>query len=119
MIEWLSWVQFAVAMAAGLICLVAAFRGRKPGDVTVGSLVVVEVLLLVQLVLVLVAPMFGNHIQGDALELWMYLIAALLVPPLAAFWAIIERVRWSNAVLAVAAFAVGVMVIRMQDIWTA
>ncbi|WP_125106045.1 MULTISPECIES: hypothetical protein [Gulosibacter] len=117
MSEWFSWVQFAVATAAGLLCLIMAFANRKPGDVTVGSLALVEVLLIVQLVAVLVAPAVGNPIRGDGLELWMYLIAALLLPPLAGLWAIIERVRWSNAVLAVAAFAVGVMVIRMQTIW--
>lgn len=117
MIDWFSWAQFAVAIAAGLLCLVMAFADRKPGDVTVGSLALVEVLLIVQLVAVLIAPAAGNPIRGDGLEFWMYLIAALLLPPLAGLWAIIERVRWSNAVLAVAAFAVGVMVIRMQTIW--
>jgi lysylphosphatidylglycerol synthetase-like protein (DUF2156 family) len=101
----------------GIICLVAAFRDHKPNDLTVGSVALLEVLLLVQLVMVLIAPAAGNPVRGDALEFWMYLIAALLIPPLAIVWSIIERVRWSNAVLAVAAFAIAVMVIRMQQIW--
>jgi lysylphosphatidylglycerol synthetase-like protein (DUF2156 family) len=96
---------------------VAAFRDHKPNDLTVGSVALLEVLLLVQLVMVLIAPAAGNPVRGDALEFWMYLIAALLIPPLAIVWSIIERVRWSNAVLAVAAFAIAVMVIRMQQIW--
>lgn len=119
MIAWFTWVQFAIAAAAGVFCLVAAFANRKPNDYTVGSLGVSFVLLLAQLVAVLLAPALGNPNRGDALEFWMYLIAAILLPPLAGVWAIIERSRWANAVLAVAAFAVAVMVVRMQQIWIA
>jgi len=117
MIEWFTWVQFALGIAAGLLCLGMAFANRKPGDLTVGAVLLIELLLVVQLFMAIVGPAAGNPIVGDALEYWMYLIAALLLPPLSAFWALIERVRWSNAVLAVAAFAVAVMVVRMQQIW--
>jgi|UPI00035EBCF7 hypothetical protein len=117
MIEWYAWAQLGIGIVGGIICLVAAFRDHKPNDLTVGSVALLEVLLLVQLVMVLIAPAAGNPVRGDALEFWMYLIAALLIPPLAIVWSIIERVRWSNAVLAVAAFAIAVMVIRMQQIW--
>jgi len=33
-------------------------------------------------------------------------------------WALVDRSRWSNVVLAAAVFAVAVMVYRMLQIWT-
>jgi uncharacterized membrane protein YqaE (UPF0057 family) len=44
-------------------------------------------------------------------------VTALLIPPLAVVWALIERTRWSNVVLGIAGFAIAVMVYRMYQIW--
>jgi len=118
MIEWFTSVQLAVAVAAGLLCLVLGLAGRKPSDLTLGSIIVVEVLLIVQVVVAIVAPAVGNAPTGSGLEFWVYLVAAALVPPAAAFWALLEPNRWSTVVLGVAALAVAVMVYRMYQIWT-
>ncbi|MFF2275109.1 hypothetical protein [Agromyces sp. NPDC058126] len=118
MIEWFAWVQLAVAVAAGLLCLVLGFAGRVPSDLTLGALAVVELLILVQIVVAIAAPAFGNSPTGSALEFWVYLVSAALLPPAAAFWALLERNRWSTVVLGVAALSVGVMVYRMLQIWT-
>lgn len=117
MIEWFTWVQCGVGIVAGLICLVAAFRAQPPSDLTAGAVAVVGVLTLAQVVMAIVAPLLGNGCQGDGLEYWMYLITAALMPPAAILWSLIERTRWANAVLAIAAFAVAVMIVRMQQIW--
>jgi len=118
MIEWYTWVQLGVAVAAGLLCLVLGLAGRKPSDLTIGALALVELLLVAQLVVALLAPAFGNAPSGSVLEFYTYLVSALLLPPAAALWALLERNRWSTVVLGVAAFAVGVMVYRMLQIWT-
>lgn len=118
MIEWFTWVQLAVAVAAGIVCLALGFAGRAPNDVTNGALVLVEVLLVVQLVVAIAAPAFGNEATGSLLEFYTYLVGALLLPPAAIFWGLLERSRWSTVVLGVAALAVGVMVYRMLQIWT-
>ncbi|MFF2390634.1 hypothetical protein [Agromyces sp. NPDC058064] len=118
MIEWFAWVQLAVAVAAGLLCLVLGFAGRVPSDLTLGALALVELLLLVQVVVAIAAPAFGNSPTGSPLEFWVYLVSAALLPPAAAFWALLERNRWSTVVLGVAALSVGVMVYRMLQIWT-
>ncbi|WP_022888476.1 hypothetical protein [Agromyces italicus] len=118
MIEWFTWVQLPVAVAAGLLCLVLGFAGRVPSDLTLGALAVVELLVLVQIVVAIAAPGFGNSPTGSALEFWVYLVSAALLPPAAAFWALLERNRWSTVVLGVAALSVGVMVYRMLQIWT-
>ena len=118
MIEWFTWVQVGVAVVAGVLCLTLGFAGRAPSDLTNGALVLVELLLLVQLVIALLAPLFGNQPSGSVLEFYTYLVGALLLPPAAVFWALLERSRWSTVVLGVAALSVAVMVYRMLQIWT-
>ena len=118
MIEWFTWVQIAVAVAAGLLCLVLGFAGRVPSDLTNGALALVELLLVVQLVVAIAAPAFGNEPTGSLLEFYIYLVGALLLPPAAVFWGLLEPNRWSTVVLGVAALAVAVMVYRMLQIWT-
>lgn len=117
MIIWFTWLQLGVGVIAGLIALIAAFAGRKPSDLTTGAVLLVGVLTLVQLIMAILAPLFGNTIRGDGLEFWMYLITAVIIPPAAIVWSLVDRNRWANAVLGVAALAVGVMVFRMQQIW--
>lgn len=118
MIDWFTWLQVGVAVLAGLLCLVLGFAGRVPSDLTIGALAVVEALLLVQAVVAIAAPAFGNEPTGSVLEFVVYLVGALLIPPAAGFWALLERNRWSTVVLGVAALAVAVMVYRMMQIWT-
>lgn len=117
MIEWYTWLTFGVGILAGVIGLIWAFRAKPPTDLTAGLVAATGVLVLVQIVLAIVLPLTGNVCQGDGLEYWMYLITAALIPPAAIFWSLIERNRWSNAVLGVAGFAVAVMMVRMQQIW--
>lgn len=117
MIEWLSWTHVAIATAAGALCLITGLMGRKPGDITSGSLALVEALLLVQLACAIAGPLAGNSPRGDPIELWMYLVTAIIIPPAAVFWGLIERTRWSTVIMGIAALSVAVMVVRMQQIW--
>jgi hypothetical protein len=116
-IEWFTWLQVAVAVAAGLLCLALGFAGQKPNDYSLGSLLVVELLLIAQLVVAVIAPAVGNPPNGNLAEFYVYLVSALLLPPAAGFWALIERTRWSTVILGVVALAVAVMVYRMDQIW--
>ena len=118
MIEWFTWALVVVACVAGLVCLVAGFSGKLPNDVTVGATALVLLLLIVQLVVAIVAPFVGNPPTGNVVEFYIYLVSAILLPPLAVVWALVDRTRWSNLVLAAAVFAVAVMVYRMLQIWT-
>ena len=117
MIEWFTTVTVVVAIVAGLAAVIIGLAGRPPADLTNGAIVVVEVLLIVQLVISLVSSLFGNYPTGSGLEFWVYLITAILIPPLAILWGLLERNRWSTVVLGVASLAVAVMVYRMYQIW--
>jgi hypothetical protein len=117
MIEWFAWLQIAVALVAGLLALALGLLGKRPADITMGATALVEVLLLAQIVVSLLAPAFGNTATGSALEFWVYLVTAALIPPLAIIWGLVDRSRWSTAVLGVASLAVAVMLYRMYQIW--
>lgn len=117
MIEWFSIAQVSVAVAAGLLCVVLGFAGKTPNDLVVGATALVELLLVAQVVIAIVAPAVGNTPTGSGLEFWVYLISAVVIPPAAIFWSLIERNKWSTVILGVACLAVAVMVYRMNVIW--
>ena len=117
MIAWFEYVQIAVAVVVGLFCLLAGLAGRKPSDYTLGATALVEVLLLAQVVVSIVGPLTGNTPTGSLLEFWVYLVSAVLLPPAAVVWALVERNRWSTAILGVACLAIAVMLYRMGQIW--
>lgn len=118
MILWFTVVQLVVACASGVLCLVLGFAGRRPSDLSVGTQALILLLLIAQVVIGIVSPLAGNPPTGDLLEYWVYLVAAVLIPPAAVAWALIERGRWSTVVMGVASFAIAVMVWRMHVIWT-
>ncbi|MFV0319112.1 MAG: hypothetical protein ACK5IN_01820 [Microbacterium sp.] len=118
MILWFTYVQVIVAVLAGTLCLVLGLAGRRPSDLTVGPMALIELLLIAQVVIAIVAPLTGNPPTGSLLELWVYLVAAVLIPLAGVAWALVERSRWSTVILGVAALAIAVMVWRMQVIWT-
>ena len=118
MILWFTYVQVAVAAVGGVMCVVLGLAGRRPSDLSVGALALLEVLLIAQIVIAIIAPFAGNPPTGSLLEVWVYLVSAALLPPAGAAWALLERSRWSTVIMGVAALAVAVMVWRMQVIWT-
>ena len=118
MILWFTVVQLAVAVVAGLLCLILGFAGRRPSDLSVGAIALVEVLLIVQVVAAIIAPFAGNPPLGDALEYWVYLVSAVLLPAGGVLWALLDRTRWSTVILGVVGLSLAVMLWRMQVIWT-
>ena len=117
MIEWFTWAQVAVAVLAGLLAIVLGLAGTKPNDLTMGATALVGVLLIVQLVVAILAPLFANTATGSVLEFYTYLVTAVLIPPFAIFYGLVDRSRWSTVVLGVACLAVAIMLYRMNQIW--
>jgi len=118
MIEWAYQAQFGLALAVGLFCIILGLINRPPSWWSVGSVALVGSLLLVQLVWSIFLVAAGNQAKGDTVEFFGYIITALIVPPAAVAWAIIERGRWSTVVLGVSALTIAVMLARMWQIWT-
>ena len=118
MIDWFTVTQIVVAVVVGLLCITVGLAGRKPADLTMGATAVVELLLVVQLIIAIGSPAFGNVPTGSVIEFYVYLVSAIFIPPLAVFWALVERNRWSTVILGVACLAIAVMVYRMGQIWS-
>ena len=118
MILWFTIAQLVVAVAAGLLCIVLGLAGRRPSDLSVGGLALLELLLLAQIVVAIIAPFAGNPPTGSLLEFWVYLVSAALIPPATVAWALLERSRWSTVIMGIGALSVAVMVWRMHVIWT-
>lgn len=117
MIDVFTVILIGVSTLAGVVAVVLGLIGRKPSDVTIISLVIVELLLIAQVVIAIVAPLTGNPPTGNLGEFWVYLATACLMPPAAIAWALTDRSRWSTVVLGVGALAIAVMAYRMNQIW--
>ena len=117
MIDIFTIILLGVATLVGVLCVTLGLLGRKPADLTILGLVLVEVLLLAQVVIALIAPAVGNPPTGNLGEFWVYLVTACLMPPAAIVWALTDRTRWSTVVLGVGALAIAVMAYRMNQIW--
>lgn len=117
MITWYWIATVVVSLVAAVVCLVEGLRKRGPNDYTMGATLLIALMLIVQIVISIVAPFTGNPPVGDPLEFWMYLIVAVALPIGAGIWALVDKTRWANIVLAVVAVSVAVMTLRMSVIW--
>ncbi|MDY6055311.1 hypothetical protein [Micrococcus sp.] len=111
------WTGTAVGVLSLLICVAMTALRRFPADSAILSVAAVELFLLVYGAAAAVRQLGGTALNGPAWEFWGYVVTALLVPPIAVAWAVSDRTRWANLVLAVAGPTVVVMLHRMQVIW--
>jgi hypothetical protein len=118
MFEWAYQLQATFAAVVGLFAIFLGLIRRPPSWWSVGSVAVIEGFLLVQLAVSIALVATGNQAKGDTVEFFGYIITALIVPPAAIAWAVLERTRWSTLVLGVAGLTVAIMLVRMWQIWT-
>lgn len=118
MFEWAYQLQATFAAVVGIFAIFLGLIRRPPSWWSVGSVAVIEGLLLVQLAVSIALVATGNQAKGDTVEFFGYIITALIVPPAAIAWAVLERTRWSTLVLGVAGLTVAIMLVRMWQIWT-
>lgn len=118
MISWFYSAQLFLATTVGLFTLALGLVKRKPSGISIGALALVQLALVIQLITSIVIVISGESAKQDTVEFFAYLIVALLIPIGAAFWALIERTRWSTVIIGVGALTVAVMLVRMNQIWT-
>ncbi|MEY4494666.1 MAG: hypothetical protein RL570_781 [Actinomycetota bacterium] len=111
MIAWLYSSQIFLATVVGIVTLIMGFANRKPSGISIGALALVQLALIIQLVVSTVIVIAGERAKLDTVEFFAYLIVALMIPVGAAFWALIERTRWSTVVIGVGALTVAVMLV--------
>lgn len=111
------YIILVVGLLSTIVCAVAGIMKKAPNDTTILSVAAVELSLLIYLVGSIVRVASGEHIAGETWEFWGYMATALLLPIAAVYWAILERTRWSNFVLAAIGVTAVVMAARMNQIW--
>ncbi len=107
-------LAFVLFLAAGFYAL----RDRLIDDKLLAVAALLEVGLLVMLVLGLAGI---GHITDSTEKATFvaYLISLPVIPIGTALLTIKEKTRWAMGSVAVGAFAVGVMALRLQQIWSA
>jgi hypothetical protein len=116
-IDILAIALIVAALVYAGVGLVATMLGRVPGPVQVWSAAGLELVVVAQLVIAIILLIAGDR-PAEFATFLAYLVASVLVLPVAVVWAAAERSRWSSAVLGVAALVLAVMVLRMQQVWT-
>ena len=105
-----------LTLLTALAGVVTTVRDRPPGDVVLGLAALAELAVVVQSAVALVAVVGGTR-PPETVTFVAYLLGVVLVLPLAALWALLERTRWSGLVIAVAALTDVVMTARLQMLW--
>ncbi|GHD07447.1 hypothetical protein [Zhihengliuella salsuginis] len=106
-----------VCLASLVISVVATIVRQYPDDVAILSVAAVELFLIVYSIAAAARQIGGEPIVGEAWEFWGYVLTALIVPVVAFWWAVTDKTRWSNLVLAAVGATVFVMLVRMEQIW--
>lgn len=107
-----------ISLGAGCFSLFLAILRRDPSWWSVGSALLVELALVVQLIWSIILVSGGDSASGDTVEFFGYILTALLVPVGSVVWAIFERTKWSTMVIGLASLTVAVMAVRMWQIWS-
>lgn len=118
MIDALSVTLVVLSLLAAVFAAVLAGLDRRINWWLLGLLGVVEVGLLVQLAVGIV-QLAGTDRDVSGVVFVGYLVGALVVLPLGALWALAESSRWGAGALAVACLVVPVLVLRLDQIWSA
>jgi hypothetical protein len=97
----------------GIVTTVLGKPAERPHVLAVG---VVEALLVAQ-ALIGAARVFSGTRPEETSTFLIYLLVSVTVLPLGLQFARAEPTRWGGAVIAVAAIAIGVVVLRLLSLW--
>ena len=123
MIGWLVVVVLAVLGALAVFGVVLTVANKPPSRALRLAVGAVTALLVVQAGIAAIRVFTGTALPETSTFL-IYLVVSVGVLPIALQFATAESddegpTRWGGAVVAVAAIAVGVAVLRLQGLWAA
>jgi len=105
-----------VAVVLIVLGVLSTVLRRRTGTAHLAAAGVLELLLVAQGVVAVVGIADG-HRPVELATFVAYLGSVVLLPVAGVLWARSEPTRWAGTVLAVAAFAVAVMLWRLLDLW--
>lgn len=115
MFDLLAYSLVAAGLLLGVWCGVQAYRNLPTNDALMIAAIVVEAALLVQTGIG-IAKLSGAHV-AEPVTFLAYAIGIVLPLPLGFYLARIERTRWGSITLGFTAVVVGVMTLRLLQIW--
>ena len=104
-----------VVVALWLVVLIA--RDRQPDDWVYGTLALLEIGLVAQLVIGLVR-LGGDHEGVNVAAYVGYLVGSLVILPAGFVWSVGERTRAGTGVLLVAVAVIPVLFLRIHQLWS-
>lgn len=117
MIDALVYVVLVATGALAVFGVVNTILNRPPDRIARYAVGAVVGLLLVQAAIAAVRVFTGTRLPETSTFL-IYLVVSVAVLPIALQFATAEPTRWGGTVIAVAAIATGVAVLRLQGLWS-
>jgi len=114
----LVWVPVCGSLLVAAWALIQCARGRRFDDPLFYGVALLEVVIVAQLVVGLVALAQTDR-DVDAATFVPYLVSAAVLLPVAVLWAASDHTRWGTAVIAGSGLVEAVLSVRLLDIWTA
>lgn len=116
MIAWLSYVVIGIAVVAALWGVLSAARNRPPGNAQFYWSFLTELAVITQSVVGFVAIGRGHGPAETATSIG-YLAGIVVLMPVAIWWGISDRSRYSGLVMTIAGVAIAVMSLRLLELW--
>ncbi|MBA3369539.1 MAG: hypothetical protein H0T99_12870 [Geodermatophilaceae bacterium] len=116
MIGWLGTALIVGALLIAALAGISAIRRRGPYVLTIVAAIVVEVFLVAQAVVALVVTLNGQSADEPVL-FFGYLVAVILILPIALLLARAEPDRFGSLVIVVGGLVLAVLVVRLQQLW--
>lgn len=116
MFDVLYLVTAAIALVVTVLAVICLARNRPVDWPTFWAAAALEVAVLA----VLVSQIVGAASPGVTVSVPTiigYAIAAVLLTPLAVFWAMVDRTRYGTGAIGVAAVAIMVIMLRLHQVW--
>ena len=108
------WLSLAVALWA----IWKTIRNTRISNAMFYAVSAVEVGTVVLLVAG-IAGLASTTRDIDGTVLVSYLLTLVLIPPVALIWAVAEKSRWGTGVIVIGMWTVGIMALRVLQVWHA
>lgn len=109
-----GWLSLAIALWAAW----KTIRHARISDAMFYAIAAVEVGTIVLLISG-VAALVSTEREVDSAVMVSYLVTLVLIPPVALVWGVAEKSRWGTGVIIIGMWTVGIMAIRVLQVWHA